>query len=265
MHIHITLLVTIAALVKNISGEWVVSSQEAQALEKFSPMVEKYLTQDYMKSDLYLLPFLRNKKLNVQDAKDSLLKTLKWRKEYNIDNVLNEELELEKQMPYSLDGVSKEGNPVLIARAGQWDARRIVLSGKMTEGKRVVHKILEKCSKLTRDLTAMTKKNITQGIAVVDLSGYSIRQHACVQCVPIYIEIVIAFDSYYPQLAKEMILINTPRVFQALFDIVTPVLTDYTRSTLKVFGFDRDEWGAYLNKAISQENPPKFLGGTKAR
>lgn len=249
--------------VGKIAGEWKVSEKEAIALLELRPMVEKYLTQDYMKDDKYLLPFLRSKHLNIGEARSAIIKTMEWRKTNNIDNILNEKLDVERELPYSLEGLDYEGSPLIIIRAGQWDARRLVIAGKVNQAKRVVHKIFELASKKLRESESLLKKNITQGNAIADLSGFTIRKHACVQCIPVYLEIIIVFDSYYPQIAKNLIAVNTPRVFQSLLEILLPATSEYTRSVIKIFGYDRDEWSKFLLKRIPEDQLPKYLGGTK--
>lgn len=66
------------------------------------------------KADVILLKFLRARDFKVNDAHNMLVKCLLWRKEFNADNIVEEDLcfkELEGVIAY-MQGYDKEGHPV---------------------------------------------------------------------------------------------------------------------------------------------------------
>lgn len=63
-------------------------------------------------TDTVLLKFLRARDFRVSDAFDMLRKTLRWRKEYKIDGILDEELESNLQNVVCMNGTDKKGHPL---------------------------------------------------------------------------------------------------------------------------------------------------------
>jgi hypothetical protein len=251
--------------VQGIKTEY--TPQEKAALAKMRPLIEESLTQDYMKEDIFLLKFLRAKKLNVDDALDSLRQTLKWRKENNIDNLLSVDLsEVFKKNPYDIDGVDKEGGPVVIIpfTNDQWDIRKYTVSGQRQVLTRHWDQMLEKIALKLRQLgNSSTIREDVKGILIMDISGHNVRQHACLTCLPLYLEWMQHTESHYPQNFKKLYLINAPRAFSPLLAILKPAMQPSTRDLLNSYGANKKEWSTEFLKLIPADQLPPEYGGTR--
>lgn len=63
-------------------------------------------------TDIILLKFLRAREFKVNEAFEMLRNTLLWRKENNIDSILNESFDTELDMMCYMNGLDRQGHPV---------------------------------------------------------------------------------------------------------------------------------------------------------
>jgi len=52
-------------------------------------------------------------------------------------------------------------------------------------------------------------REIIEGILLFNMAGFNLRSHACLQCIPLYIEVAESYEAYYPQLANKILVINS--------------------------------------------------------
>jgi len=81
--------------------------------------------------------------------------------------------------------------------------------------------------------------------------------------VPAHIQSITDYEAYYPEVAKNIYLVNTPRIFQALYQLVQPFMSDASRKALKIYSLNSDEWQAELHKHIAPDQLSVAFGGTK--
>jgi len=247
-----------------VEEELTLTRDEKRELDKFKMYVENELnvTQSYMKTDIYLIKWLRVAKLDTfrGSAQDLFKEHLKWRVENKIDDILSEDFSKlrESLYPIFLEGEDKTGRPVLAADASQWDVRGAVLAGLKEKAVRLIYYSIELQLKKIRDKQALGQ-NVTQMIAILDLSGYSIVQHGCLNCISIYVDFIRSFIFRYPYMTDSLIFVNTPPIFEIILDTLN--LRKARIVTVKVFGKDKREWRKYLTSRIDDNQLPKFLGG----
>ena len=98
--------------------------------------------------------------------------------------------------------------PVVIVPVGSWDIRKIVLAGKTAQLDRLFIKIFEKNAVKVRNISMKTGL-VTQGILILDESGFNVRQHACLACK--YSSAHFKFQLFY--LIPEFVKIHDAFVF----------------------------------------------------
>jgi len=254
-------------LIASAIGETeVYTPQESEALNKFRPLVTKFLDNDFMKNDAYLVSFLRERNLDPEAAKEMLLTTLKWRKDQNIGNLLNEDFsEFEKKYPFNIEGVDKEGRPIQIAPAGQWRPRQAVLGGQLDKYNRfMIRSMLEIPFQKIQQLNAVSSdKNVSRYMLIFDMHGINAREHLCLQCIQVYANLVTTAEKYYPRLAYKTFFINSPRIFETVLSVIRPLMSEFTRNNLNVLDHNRDKWQKTLLEYVDSEQLPPRYGGTK--
>ncbi|ODM88856.1 Protein real-time [Orchesella cincta] len=195
--------------------------QEKTALDKFKAEVINLLPEEYMKSDFYLIRWLRARNLDIPPAKAMLLESIKWRKDNNVKSILQENWsDMEQDFPATFNTIDKLNHPIVTMELGDWDFRAAVLVGKSHRLNRYLMYINERYMRSVFDAQA-AGKNVTRVLVLVDSEGANLRKQACPLCIPNLIRWVSSMESYYPQFVQEIILINgtcsyTKNIFEYL-------------------------------------------------
>jgi len=247
---------------QNSEGQY--TAEERNALDELTPMVTKYLSSDFMKSDEYLILWLREHKLDVPATKQALLATLKWRKDTNIKASVDEDFsDFDKKYPFNIDGVDREGRPVLIAPAGSWRPRQAVLGGQVDRYNRFMTRTMLEIPLQKIEELHNAGKNVSQYVLVFDLNGVNAREHLCLQCLTVYSSLTINGERHYPRLAFKTFFINTPRIFDTAMQVLRPLMTGYTKDNLHLLDHNRDKWQSQLLEFIDADELPPRYGGSK--
>jgi len=246
-----------------VEDELTLTLAEKTALEKFQELLKHdtymNLTEPYMLQEIYLIKWLRAAHLDTAKAYSNFRMNIKWRKDNQMNTILNEDFSVQKEhLPIYVDGEDKQGRPIIAADAGQWDVRRGVVSGLRDMATRFLYYVIEQQYKKIRDKQYMGK-NVTQIQVIVDLSGYNLVQHGCLNCIPLYVNFIRSFD-HYPYLAHSIIVVNAPPIFEAVADLLN--LRGPRRFRVQIFGNNKSEWQKFLSTLISKDQLPVFLGGT---
>jgi len=244
-----------------ILGDPNYTDKERVALHKFRELVQPKLTEDFMNFDSYLIKWLQAQNFDLNASKKMLEQALEWRQQNRIDSILTENLSsIYRRAPYQLDGLDKAGRPVLIFNPGRWDIRRFVMSGEGPKLSRFLDQMLEMMS---ARVTELGHNNVTQGVVIFDIEGYNFRQHGCLQCVGPLLDWIRHYESYYPGLIAGMHIINNPRIFSPLLEIIRPLFSAQTAKILQVHGPDKNEWSKIILQTISADQLSPQYGGTK--
>jgi hypothetical protein len=246
------------------------TAKEKAALVKFRELVKDVTYADYMKSDPYLIRWIRTKDFDLNEASKMLRTAIKWRKANKIDGILNETFIEFHSPPYYLDGIDYEGSQVLVLLPARVDMRRIVVSAKRPEAVRFFDQLMEKGEQTSLKLLGVIGNNSVPAdqrpdllTVVMDMQGYSLRQHACLQCLTTYVEWMTHMETYYPGYTKHFIIINAPRIAVPVVELLKPVMSRQTRNAFQVFTANKKEWGPVLKKIIPPDQVRANLGGTR--
>jgi len=246
-----------------VEEDLTITYKEKVALEKFRQLVNEHLKDDYMKQDIYLIRWLRAANLDLKLAEQKLLDNLKWRKENDIDSLLSEDFsDFERDYPYTTDTHDKMGRPMIMLAFGDWDIRLAVLSGQARRFTRYLDRAFEDVSKQIRDKQARGE-NVTQAQFLINLENFSLTQQGCIQCLPA-IFTYFQHQVYYPNLADNIVLVNTPTVFEVVLRLLRPIMAAETRVALKVFGSNRQQWQQFLYSIIDKDQLSRDFGGTRS-
>ncbi|XP_021960400.1 SEC14-like protein 4 isoform X1 [Folsomia candida] len=239
-----------------------LSTGEKHALDKFKTLMEAVLFDDRLKKEAYLVRWLRASRFDIKKAEKMLLENLRWRDEFQMDTIHDEDWsEFQERFPYEVS-FDKEFQPVITSHMGQWDFRQVILAGKRHQMLRYIFKMLDDIDRAIQRQQDEGKM-VTRGSHVSNLKGYNLRQHSCVQCIPLYLEMIQALDSYYPALYDKMVLVNVPSVFEAMLNIMKQAMTPDTGKRIQVFGTSQQKWQNYLLEWIDRDELPVDFGGNK--
>ncbi|CAG7721381.1 unnamed protein product [Allacma fusca] len=242
-----------------------LSDEEVTVLCQFRKQAQNILPllkNDFMRHDLSLIRFLRARNLNIVKAENLLRQHIVWRQKNNIDNILSVHLPPDFQFKYPVTacGYCRDGFPVVAFNAGRWNFREVVESGQeqtmMMYLERFFELFLELCSNMSTSEKYFTEFNV-----IVDLDGLELLQIASKEVREFGPRIVEMFIANYPELLRCAWIINAPTIFQFVWAIIRPLLTDRTASKIQILGSNRNTWRDNWIKRIDPDNIPSQYGG----
>ncbi|KAH0985248.1 hypothetical protein GBA52_012425 [Prunus armeniaca] len=184
-------------------------------------------------TDVVLLKFLRAREFKVNEAFEMLKKTLQWRKESKIDSILDEDICADLSSAAYLNGVDSEGHPVCYNIFGVFDNEELYQKTFGNEEKRGQFlrwrlQLMEK---------SIQKLDLRPGGASSLLQINDLKNSPG----PVKKELRIAtkqavglLQDNYPELVAKNIFINVPFWYYALNALLSPFLTQRTKSKFVV-------------------------------
>ncbi|KAF5738944.1 Sec14p-like phosphatidylinositol transfer family protein putative isoform 1 [Tripterygium wilfordii] len=211
-------------------------------------------------TDILLLKFLKAKDFKVHEAFEMLRKTLEWRKEYNTDSILEEDLDPDIEKVMFMDTQDRQGHPLYYNIYGALKDKKLYKKLFGTE---------EKCERFLRLRVqfmelGIKKLNFKAGgpdsiVQITDLKnspGPGMKELRSISK-----KALIVLQDNYPELIHKNILINVPFWYYASHTLTSRLITQRANSK---FVFARpSKVTKTLLKYISPENLPVEYGGLK--
>lgn len=150
------------------------SDVEKQKLAEFRKKVDYILETEDQKDDSFLIRWLRARNLDVTKAEEMLRFSMKWRKENDVDTILERHEmpeDLRSMAPIAYCGVSKEGYAVFVVPFGRHDARYGIEKYGMEAMERYQTMNMEAVTKLLHDEGIKHGRKVTQMIEIADCEG----------------------------------------------------------------------------------------------
>lgn len=108
-------------------------------------------------TDVVLLKFLRAREFKVNEAFEMLKKTLQWRKDSNIDSILEEEFSADLSSVAYINGVDRQGHPVCYNIFGAFDNEQLYQKTFGNEEKRS-HFLRWRCQLMEKSILKLDLK-----------------------------------------------------------------------------------------------------------
>ncbi|XP_074643833.1 retinal-binding protein-like isoform X2 [Tubulanus polymorphus] len=238
------------------------SDKEAFALKQFKDNVKDVLDRDKY-DDYELRKWLIARSWDVKKASEMFRDSLKFRKRIGADTILQDYTipeVIKKYMPGGLVGHDKDGSPLKIELYGTIDMKGIMYSAKTVD--------LEKskvfmCEEIVADWKRQSEKlgKRVDGLTVIfDMADVGATTHLWRPGIQMYLRLVKILEDNYPEMMKNMFVINTPRIFPILYKLSRPLVTEEMRKKIHVLGAD---YLPTLLNYIDPENLPVAYGGTQ--
>ncbi|KAG8383931.1 hypothetical protein BUALT_Bualt04G0065300 [Buddleja alternifolia] len=215
------------------------------------------------KTDVILLKFLRARDFKVKDAFNMMKNTIRWRREFGIDQLVEEEDDLgcdELERAVFMHGYSKEGHPVCYNVYGEFKNKELYQKMFSDEEKRMKFlkwRILFLEKSIRKLLDFSPAAGVSTIVHVNDLKNspgpnrWELRQ-ATNQALHL-------FQDNYPEFVAKQVFINVPWWYLALSKMISPFLTQRTKSKFVVAGPSGST--ETLLKYICAEQIPTQIGG----
>ncbi|RZC73443.1 hypothetical protein C5167_048923 [Papaver somniferum] len=213
------------------------------------------------KSDVILLKFLRARDFKVKDAFTMIKNTVKWRKEFGIDTLLDEDLGLSDDLEkvVFMNGFDKEGHPVCYNVYGEFQSKELYSKMFSSEEKRqkFLQWRIQFLEKSIRKLDFGPAGGVSTIVQINDLKNspgpgkWELRQ-ATNQALNL-------LQDNYPEFVAKQVFINVPWWYLAFYRMISPFLTQRTKSKFVFAGPSKSP--ETLFKYISPEQVPVQYGG----
>ncbi|PKU86223.1 patellin-6 [Dendrobium catenatum] len=180
------------------------------------------------RADVVLLKFLRARDFGVAQTHAMLMRCAEWRSEFGADEVVEEELgfkELEGVVAY-MHGWDRAGHPVCYNAYGVFKDREMYdrIFGDEEKLKRFLRwrvQVMERGVGLLQ----LKPGGINSIIQVTDLKDMPKRELRVASN-----QILSLFQDNYPEMVARKVFINVPWYFSILYSMISPFLTERTKS-----------------------------------
>ncbi|OXA65142.1 SEC14-like protein 4 [Folsomia candida] len=240
------------------------SQEEKEKLLKFRENLADLDLLPYQLKDEFLIKWLRARSLDLVLAEKMLRDSIKWRKEFKADTILEEQLphELTISEPLAYCGISKDGFIVNIHPFGRYNSRCVIEKYGPDMMERFHVQKVEIVAKIMQKVSENTQVPVTQTLELFDMEGYSFWQFCSKACIQYYVRLAPKMESNYPEMMHYVMIINAPRFFNVMFSVVKPFMSKATLDKIQVFGCDKEKWKKALRERFPVENIPPYWGGT---
>jgi len=210
------------------------------------------------RTDVVLLKFLRARDFKVKESFAMLKNTIKWRKDFNVDELLKEDLGDHLEKVVFMDGHDKEGHPVCYNVYGEFQNKELYAKTFSDEEKRMkfLRWRIQFLEKSIRKLD-FYPGGINTIFQVSDLKnspgpGKRELRIATKQALQI-------LQDNYPEFVAKQVFINVPWWYLAFYTMISPFLTQRTKSKFVFAGPTKT--AETLFKYITPEQVPTQYGG----
>ncbi|CAH2034569.1 unnamed protein product [Thlaspi arvense] len=185
-------------------------------------------------TDVILLKFLRARDFRVNEAFEMLKKTLKWRKQQNIDSILGEDFGEDLASATCMNGVDRESRPVCYNFHGVFGNEELYQTAFGSEKNK--EKFLRwRFQLMEKGIQKLDLKpgGVTSLVQIHDLKNAPGVTRKQLWWVTVKRAIQDLQDNY-PEFVSRHILINVPFWFYAFNAVLSPFLTQRTKSKFVV-------------------------------
>ncbi|XP_073218649.1 SEC14-like protein 5 isoform X3 [Lepidochelys kempii] len=213
--------------------------------------------------DEHILRFLRARDFNIDKAHEMLCQSLTWRKQYQVDYILQTWRPPSLLEEYYTGGwhyQDKDGRPLYILRLGQMDTKGLVKALGEESLLRHVLSINEEGQKRCEENTNLFGRPITSWTCLVDLEGLNMR-HLWRPGVKALLRIIEVVEDNYPETLGRLLIVRAPRVFPVLWTLVSPFINENTRQKFLIYSGNNYQGPGGLVDYLDKDVIPDFLGG----
>ncbi|KAK7246187.1 hypothetical protein RIF29_41047 [Crotalaria pallida] len=183
-------------------------------------------------TDVVLLKFLRAREFKVNDAFEMLKKTLIWRKESKIDSIVDEVLASDLASAAYMSGVDNEGHPVCYNFFGVFESEELYQKSFGTEEKRSEF-LRWRCQLMEKAIQKLNFKpgGVSSLVQINDLKNFPGPKKELRIATN---KAVAILQDNYPEMVAKNIFINVPFWYYAINALLSPFLTQRTKSKMVV-------------------------------
>jgi len=204
-------------------------------------------------TDITLRRFLKARDYDLEAAYKMYTNCLKWRKDNDIDHILDKEPEklatYNKLISSKNHGFDKHGRPIYYERVGTIHYPTVLEYLTVDDLIHIHIWQMEKNARLCLDSAEKLKKDVHQSVSIVDLAGLSMsHRHGLA-----FIQKCAKIDEqYYPETMGKLYIVNAPRLFPFFWGICKKWVHPNTQKKIQVLSTGYE-------KVLRENIPAHFL------
>lgn len=239
-----------------------LTESQRTTLKQFRLNLEDILTPDH--TDYALVKYLRAKNFNLKAAEKIFKENYYNRRSFGVNTMLDTYVKPQVAREYETAGIlgyAKDGTLIRYTGAGRLDFYGFIMSMSCHDLCLYFSYMMESDIQMLKDHNAKTGKNIQEITYVIDLEGFTLQQimHKCV--IEMGMDYVRLLQDCYPEIWSNVLVVNTPLIFDKAFNLFKPVLRAPTLERIQLA--DRGSTKNLLLKYIDDNVLPAFLGGKR--
>uniref|UniRef100_A0A0K0EAZ5 CRAL-TRIO domain-containing protein n=1 Tax=Strongyloides stercoralis TaxID=6248 RepID=A0A0K0EAZ5_STRER len=176
----------------------------------------------------------------------------------DINEYISQHTPVASFFPGGVMGLDKNGNAIIVQPIAKAVPKLLV----KTEKASCLHYLstieVEMAFKMIREEEKKRKSKLG-AMVIVDLDGFS-TDLLYMPAVKIYFSLLTLLQELFPDFARTLYIINSPKVIAQLLMMVKPVLSKQTREKMKILG---ENWKEILKEDLGEENLYPQWGGNK--
>jgi len=218
--------------------------------------------------DATLLRFLRARKFNLEKTFEMITECIKWRKENNVETILDRPFDSKKLSVIRANsqsgyyGYDKKGQPIYIDRPGKLNVQKLLNSDITNED--ILFKHVQEMEYMANvilwEASERAGHTIDSCLMILDVGGVKISDFTK-EVKSILNTITKVDQDNYPETNGGTLIVNSSFIFTAIYRVVEAFLDKRTREKIKVLGTDKKS-RARLLQYVEEDQLPQFLGGT---
>ncbi|KAJ6642069.1 SEC14-like protein 2 [Pseudolycoriella hygida] len=234
--------------------------------QKFSLMKFRRAITDVTKpehDDFFLIRWLNARNWNIENAEKMFRDSIKWRERWNVDDIANWKVPkpLLDFTPHGLSGFDKDGCPIIIIPFAGMDMWGILHTVSRADFIRATIQNIEKYLKIGLEQSKIHGPQARQFVILFDMEGFSLKQYTWRPAAEVVISLIKMYEANYPEILKCCFIINVPKVFAFVYNIIKNFLDTYTLSKIFIFKNDSKKWLPKLLEHVDESQLPTYFGG----
>ncbi|CAG7730679.1 unnamed protein product [Allacma fusca] len=241
------------------------TQEELKLLKLFKKKVDDLELTSGQSTNHDLLRWIRARNNNLEKAEEMLRKSIAWRRENDIDNILTwtAPADITSRCHVKMEGSDEDNSPILTSFLGRVDMKRIYQLGLRGEylkfSSQLFERILEKC----RNRTTRDGHPVTQFILIVDMEGFSSSTLMSKGAINMSLDYLKIFEANYPETLKKFVLVNANNVTMMMYNLAKHLMSAETMRKFQILGTEPSKWKPVLLEIVPADQLCPRFGGTK--
>jgi len=212
-----------------------VNERESKLLQKF-----KLIMDDVDPDDKTLIRFLRARQHDLTKAEDMLRSSLKWRKEYDLDSYKSWVPPACLRDDYSIicdhSGYDHEDRPTFYVPLGRYLGKECVEEGWKEDLFKFVFYALYRAENV------LTESGAGCATVILDMANLRLKQVIHIESMTILYKAFSFVEQNFPEVMKQILVVNAPWVFTMAYNFFKPILTKTTMEKIQIYGSIQQKW-----------------------